>query len=96
MPEINVDERIRLVATELFNDGHSHCDKDYCDMYLADAQYEPIKQLIRDVLEYVKPERLDAELVPPFTMERLTAHANKHIRSKAIDEMEAKAKELGL
>lgn len=66
-------------------------------------QKESIKQLLRDVLEYVKPSKRNApELTPPEAV--LTHETLQHAVSRcmnagydnAIDKMDAKAKELRL
>lgn len=75
---MSLDERIRLYTT-VTTGGDKY-------ELLGQRERDNIKQLIKEVLEYVKPERHKFNGI----------HEAEFHRDKTIDEMEAKIKELGL
>lgn len=86
---MNLDERIEA---EIVKYGYGVDSQGY-DEGREEAQ-AAVKQLIRDVLEYVKPERELAGILvdgKPIKADILITNNNR-----IIDEMEAKQKELGL
>jgi hypothetical protein len=77
---MNIDERIDNFETMPVG------------MEFFGASRTEIKQLIRDVLEYVKPEPIDVKMAFGMDVKSHTAAG----RNQAIRYMEAKQKELGL
>lgn len=77
MSELNLDERI-LAALGV------ESEENYVDNK-AKAMIPDIKQLIRDVLEEVKPARMEGAV-----------NRDTSIHNAVIGELEANAKELGL
>lgn len=89
---MNLDERIdatpgsEIILSEY--DGTS-----FVAEHLKDNR-ESIKQLIRDVLEHVKPEHLVDSKVKGYYEGNIMHEAWKY--NQAVKDMEAKIKELGL
>jgi hypothetical protein len=82
--EMNIDERIAAIKVPGY-DGAIHTS----DTSLSEKSDE-VKQLIRDVLAEVKPERIANEEITDYKRRNATT------RNNVLDEMEAKIKELGL
>ncbi len=81
---MNLDKRINQIT--------KHANDFYPKAIKSGETNKDIKQLIKEVLEYVKPERVDKfKLIDPYdNPDNLEGFNN------ATDEMEAKIKELGL
>lgn len=97
---MNIDERIHKLLEPHVSWDASGDIGPFGGHYISDVGALPplIKQLIRDVLEEVKPERLDLMQLLKGAKETHVDQIHQMVttRNELVGEMEAKIKELGL